>query len=80
MDVRRRPEKTFLIWATELLEVQGSQEVSPDIPWFYPSSHVFDDDGWDELVGPVECHRLATDHFLMVTPPAVSREMMLFRM
>jgi iterative type I PKS product template protein len=80
MDVRRRPEKTVLIWATEQLQVYGSEGGSPDIPWFYPSSHAFDADGWDELVGQAECRLLATDHFLMMTPPAVSWEMMLFRM
>ncbi|RFU33276.1 hypothetical protein B7463_g3074, partial [Scytalidium lignicola] len=39
--------------------------------WFYAKRKVFGPNGWDKLVGDVECHAIEADHFSMVTQPAV---------
>lgn len=40
--------------------------------WFFAKREVFGANGWDELVGEIECHTMEADHFSMVQPPAVS--------
>ena len=40
--------------------------------WFFAKRTAFGPNGWDELVGDVECHVMEADHFSMVTPPEVS--------
>ncbi|KAG8531293.1 Type I Iterative PKS [Bacidia gigantensis] len=40
--------------------------------WFYDARSVFGPNGWDRLLGDVECHVIeGADHFDMVTPPNV---------
>jgi hypothetical protein len=39
--------------------------------WFYSRRDNFGPNGWDKLLGPVECRTIKADHFSMVTPPAV---------
>jgi len=39
--------------------------------WFYAKRRVFGPNGWDKLVGDVECHAIDADHFSMVTQPQV---------
>ena len=40
--------------------------------WFFAKRKAFGPNGWDEMVGDIECHTVAADHFAMVQPPAVS--------
>ena len=41
--------------------------------WFYAKRYAFGPNGWDQLVGDVECHVIEkADHFSMVVPPLVS--------
>jgi len=40
--------------------------------WFYSKRKVFGANGWDALLGEVECHTIDADHFSMVVPPKVS--------
>ena len=41
--------------------------------WFYAKRTAFGPNGWDRLVGDVECHVMdSADHFSMVVPPLVS--------
>lgn len=41
--------------------------------WFYAKRTAFGHNGWDLLVGDVECHVMeSADHFSMVVPPLVS--------
>jgi thioesterase domain-containing protein len=40
--------------------------------WFYAKRTEFGANGWDKLVGDVECHAIQADHFSMVAQPAVS--------
>ncbi|KAL6718616.1 hypothetical protein ACLMJK_002850 [Lecanora helva] len=39
--------------------------------WFFAKRKVFGPNGWDEMVGDVECHTMDADHFSMVQPPEV---------
>ena len=41
--------------------------------WFYDKREIFGPNGWDKLVGDIECHVLdGADHFSMIMPPKVS--------
>ncbi|KAJ0418711.1 hypothetical protein BJY00DRAFT_175444 [Aspergillus carlsbadensis] len=40
--------------------------------WFYSRRDNFGPNGWDKLLGPVECRTIRADHFSMVTPPAAN--------
>ncbi|KAL4940586.1 hypothetical protein BDV06DRAFT_223961 [Aspergillus oleicola] len=40
--------------------------------WFYSKRDSFGPNGWDKLLGPVECRSIKADHFSMVTPPAAN--------
>lgn len=40
--------------------------------WFFAKRKVFGPNGWDEMVGEIECHTMEADHFSMVQPPEVS--------
>ena len=40
--------------------------------WFFAKRQVFGPNGWDQMVGDIECHVMEADHFNMVTPPRVS--------
>ena len=40
--------------------------------WFFAKRKVFGPNGWDEMVGEIECHAIDADHFSMVQPPGVS--------
>ncbi|KAL3458866.1 hypothetical protein BJX64DRAFT_291773 [Aspergillus heterothallicus] len=40
--------------------------------WFYSRRDNFGPNGWDKLLGPVECRTVKADHFSMVTPPAAN--------
>ena len=42
--------------------------------WFFAKRTAFGPNGWDKLVGDIECHVMEADHFSMVKPPAVSSE------
>ena len=40
--------------------------------WFFAKRKAFGPNGWDEMVGEIECHTMEADHFSMVQPPEVS--------
>lgn len=40
--------------------------------WFFAKRKVFGPNGWDEMLGEIECHTMEADHFSMVQPPEVS--------
>ena len=40
--------------------------------WFFAKRTVFGPNGWDKLVGDIECDSMDADHFSMLTPPKVS--------
>lgn len=41
--------------------------------WFYAKRNAFGPNGWDQLLGDIECHVIENaDHFSMVVPPLVS--------
>ncbi|KAL2831415.1 hypothetical protein BDW59DRAFT_157843 [Aspergillus cavernicola] len=40
--------------------------------WFYSRRDNFGPNGWDNLLGHVECRSIKADHFSMVTPPAAN--------
>ncbi|KAL3471498.1 hypothetical protein BJX99DRAFT_263248 [Aspergillus californicus] len=40
--------------------------------WFYSRRNNFGPNGWDELLGHVECRTVKADHFSLVTPPAAN--------
>ena len=41
-------------------------------PWFFAPRDDFGPNGWEKLLGPVECHVVRADHFSMMSPPHVS--------
>ena len=74
----RRPDTTFVIWATKSIvpkctkENNGVSALNLDA-WFYPSTHDGRPDGWDLLIGDkLECCMVQGDHFSIMTPPEVS--------
>ncbi|KAE9372741.1 putative polyketide synthase [Stipitochalara longipes BDJ] len=46
--------------------------------WFYAKRRAFGPNGWDKLVGDVECHAVDADHFSMVAQPQVKTTTHLF--
>ena len=41
--------------------------------WFFSKRSSFCSNGWDKLVGDVECHVIGANHFSMMQPPHVSQ-------
>lgn len=66
MDPSCRPKKTTMLWARN-----GSFEVSSDAG-AGRREHDFGPNGWDRLVGDIECHVVDGDHFSMLRRPHVS--------
>jgi iterative type I PKS product template protein len=56
-------------------EVEGNVMQDPEMDlcaWFFSKRYKFGPNGWDDLLGPVECHTVEADHFSIVQRPAVS--------
>ena len=46
--------------------------------WFYNKRSAFGPNGWDKMVGEIECHVIEdADHFEVVVPPKVGRSLLL---
>ena len=57
-------------------EIEGKNAMADESTglraWFFAKRKAFGPNGWDELVGDIECHTIEADHFSLVQPPDVS--------
>lgn len=81
MDPRCRPDSVFAIWAAHGVEqwddhdestVEAKDEVRQLQQWMKKRDTSFGPNGWDRLLGEVECRVVEGDHLSILRPPSVS--------
>lgn len=79
MPLDRRPSKVVQLWARHKTigrpddKDAGAPQGAPgNNGWLKASRRSFGPNGWDRLVGSLECHVMDGDHFSIMNPPRVS--------
>lgn len=83
MEHRYRPDHIFAIWAAHGVEqwnetekagegTVGGDEIRQIQRWMKQRHTQFGSNGWDQLLGEVECHVVEGDHLSILRPPWVS--------
>lgn len=83
VEIESRPDHAFAIWAAHGVEqwndhdeatVQAKDEVHQLQQWMKRRTTPFGPNGWDRMVGEVECHVVEGDHLSILRPPWVSAQ------